>query len=64
MRFMGRLQDKPLFVFGVSAAIAALGRDLLPIGSALLPTRNRRACSYRSSRATVAKIAKRVKQAA
>jgi len=24
MRFMGRLQDNPLFVFGVSAAIAAL----------------------------------------
>jgi hypothetical protein len=34
MRFMGRLQDNPLFAFGVSAAIAAaLGRDLLPIGS-------------------------------
>jgi hypothetical protein len=24
MRFMGRLQDNPLFAFGVSAAIAAL----------------------------------------
>jgi hypothetical protein len=24
MRFMGRLQDNPLIVFGVSAAIAAL----------------------------------------